>query len=132
MVTIAIEMMAGGMCQHKVLAVAPSPDGRYRAVIFAGSCGATTDFSTQVPVIRVWWYRGNKSGYLFVADTQHGKAQAGPGGGPLVQLQWLYLATLFIAYNPAARVVKSEPAVADISVTYRLLDDFVFNISPAQ
>jgi hypothetical protein len=81
-------------------------------------------------VIRVWWYRGNKSGYLFVADTQHGKAQAGPGGGPLVQLQ--SLVALSISCHPTERVFKSDPAVAYVCVTCHLFDDSRFNISPAQ
>lgn len=117
-VAIALYVIADAMCQNEVLSDVRSPDGKYRVITFQRDCGATSDFSTQVSVIPAWWYLRNVSGNLFVADTDHGKAPSGPGGGPDVRVMWMSPSLLSISYHPDARVFKSESAVGSVSVTY--------------
>lgn len=61
-----------GECGNDVLQKIPSPDGKYVAVIFERSCGATTGYTTEVSVLPVtanlpdergnafWWDRSIK------------------------------------------------------------------------
>lgn len=129
-VAIALYVIADAMCQNEVLADERSPDGQYRVIKFQRDCGATTDFSTQVSVIPAWWYLRNVSGNLFVADTDHGKAPSGAGGGPDVRVEWMSPSMLLVSYHPDARVFKSESVVGNVSVRYKVIDN-VINTSAA-
>jgi len=124
-VAIALYAIADAMCQNEVLSDERSPDGKYRVVKFQRDCGATTDFSTQVSVIPAWWYLRNVSGNLFVADTDHGKAPSGAGGGPQVRVEWMSPSMLLVSYHPDARVFKSESAVGNVSVRYQVTDSLI-------
>ena len=116
--SIGLYVLSDSMCQNEVLSDVSSPDGKYRAVTFQRDCGATSGFSTQVSVIRSWWYLRNVSGNVFVADSNHGKAPSGPGGGPVVQVVWLSPSVLSISYHPDVRVFESKSAAGDVSVSY--------------
>jgi len=39
-------------CGNTIVEALPSPDGSHKAVVFVRNCGATTDFSTQMSVLR--------------------------------------------------------------------------------
>jgi len=104
-------------CENSVLQDIPSPDGRRHAVIFERSCGATTGFSTQVSVVpSVRDARG--PGNVFTADTDHGKAPSGPGGGPIVAARWIDRRTLEIRYDSEARVFHHERRHDDTDIRY--------------
>src|SRR5688572_11020252 len=83
---LALWRIASGMCRNEVLAELPAPDNRNRAVVFQRDCGATTGFSTQVSVLRGSRRLPNEGGNVFVADSDHGQAPAGPGSGPAVEV----------------------------------------------
>ena len=104
-------------CENTVLQDIPSPDGRRHAVVFERSCGATTGFSTQVSVVpSAREARGG--GNVFSADTDHGKAPSGSGGGPVVTARWIDRRTLEIAYDSAARVFGHETRHDDTDIHY--------------
>jgi len=90
-------------CANRVLGDIPAPDARHHAVIFMRSCGATTDVSTQISVLPAGRSPAG-AGNVFVADTDHGRAPAGPGGGPTVAVRWLDGHTLEVRYDHRARV----------------------------
>ena len=112
-------------CGNDVLTEARSPDGRLKAVVFQRDCGATTGFSTQVSVIpsgeslltAPTWLRSTEGGNVFVADTNHGKAPSGPGGGPVVKVEWLDATHLRITRDNRARVFKSAASIHGVNVT---------------
>ena len=128
-VSVGLYALLDSMCQNTVLSDIPSPDEKYRAITFQRDCGATTGFSTQVSVIRPWWYLRNTTGNLFIADTDHGKAPSGSGGGPEVQVSWLSPSVLSIAYHPHARVFRSESVQGSVSVSYKTLEESASNNS---
>jgi hypothetical protein len=104
-------------CDNAVLSDLASPDGRRHAVVFSRSCGATTDFSTQVSIVsNVRSLEG--SGNVFVAETHDEKAPGGPGGGPVVVARWLDARTLEIRYDDRARVFQRSASRDDIDVRY--------------
>jgi hypothetical protein len=86
--------------------------------VFGRDCGATTDFSTQVSMIEAGAPLSKSAGNLFIADTDHGKIAAGPGGGPAVQVRWLSEDRLEVAYPKGARVFKQEPVRGKVTVEY--------------
>lgn len=113
-------------CGNDILTEMRSPDGRLRFVVFQRDCGATTGFSTQVSIITSdagfltspTWLRSTRSGNVFVADTNHGEAPSGPGGGPVVQVEWLGPNRLKIIHDKRARVFKSAQSAGGVSVEY--------------
>jgi hypothetical protein len=103
-------------CANQLLSETPSPDNRLKAVVFQRDCGATTDFSTQVSIIAQAEKLPKQAGNAFSADTNHGAAPSGPGGGPTIKVQWRSPAELLISHHPAVRVFKVEPLVGSIRV----------------
>ena len=113
----AVDACIEPSCGNKVLRDLPSPDNRRHVVVFTRDCGATTGFSTQVSVLtRV--RDATDAGNVFIADTDHGRIPAGPGGGPDVIAQWLDSRTLRIRYRAGARVVKQDNRHDDIDVQF--------------
>jgi len=53
-----------------------------------------------------------------VADTDHGSAPNGAGGGPEVRVRWLTDTRLEIKYPMMAHVILGETKVNDIEIVY--------------
>ena len=79
-------------CGNELLREVASPDGKMKAVVFQRDCAATTGFITQVSVLSKDEKLPNESGNVFSADTNHGVAPSGEGGGPVVEVGWFSLA----------------------------------------
>ena len=106
-------------CENEVIARIPSPDTRYDAVVFQRDCGATTGLSTQVSVLQSRdSLPSDSAGNVFVADTDHGKAPAGPRGGPNVNVRWISPDTLEIRRDPRTRVFRTPDSLAGVHVIH--------------
>ena len=55
---------------------------------------------------------------MFIADTNHGIAPAGNGGGPEVRVQWLGSKLLLLQHHEKARVFKAEQRLGGVEVRY--------------
>ena len=110
------------LCTNLEIETAISPDGQLKAVAFARDCGASTDYSTQISLLSSDDKLENEAGNLFIADRDHGRVEAGPGGGPKVNIRWLSDHELQISYPRFARTFKTTAALANIRVGYRPLD----------
>jgi hypothetical protein len=115
---LAMSSVFGDMCANETIKEAVSPDGRKRVVVFQRNCGATTDFSTQASVLPIGKSLPNDSGNIFSADTNHGAATAGPGGGPELAVSWVGSKEIILEHSAQARVFSSEPNIGDIRVRY--------------
>ena len=113
-----LSAIANDMCANEPLWELPSPDGKVRAVVFQRDCGATTGLSTQISVIRVGEALPNRGGNLFVADTDHGRAPAGVGGGPEVRVTWIGDRALRISHHRDARVFRADRAASGVAAEY--------------
>jgi hypothetical protein len=118
LVVFGLWTLARDMCRNEVLAEFPAPDTRHRAVAFQRDCGATTGFSTQVSVLRGSRALPNDGGNVFVADTDHDRAPAGPGGGPAVEIRWIQNAQLEIRHDARVRVFKADSLVGDVKIRF--------------
>lgn len=117
----ALHVLGASSCANELLAEAVSPDGKLKAVVFQRDCGATTGFSTQVSVLPASAGVGNAAGNVFTSDTNHGAAPSGPGGGPLVKVNWRSPSALAVFHHAAARVFLAEPHVGSVTVSYESL-----------
>jgi hypothetical protein len=106
------------VCDNTPLAEVPSPGGTHKAVVFERSCGATTGFSTQVSVLSAGAKLWGSAGNVFIADTDHGAAPSGPGGGPVIEPVWIAEDRLLIRHHRLARVFLSEARAGSVAVTY--------------
>lgn len=107
----------GDPCANTEIASALSPEGSRRAVLFERSCGATTGFSTQVSIVDPG-ERPKGPGNAFVADSDHGLAVEGAGGGVWADIRWLSDDHLLVRHAAGARIFKSEPEVSGVKVIY--------------
>jgi len=105
-------------CRNELIAEFPSPTSELKAVSFQRDCGATTGFSTQVSILPIEAALPPEGGNVFVADTDLGRAPAGPGGGPAVTLMWAGPRELVVGRHAGARVFKSEPHFGSADIRY--------------
>ncbi|SNR97327.1 hypothetical protein SAMN05192560_2045 [Methylobacillus rhizosphaerae] len=111
--------MLDSTCGNNLLTEVWSPDGKYKVVVFQRDCGATTGFSTQLSLMPSQHQLGNESGNIFVADTNHGAAPSGIGGGPSVSIQWLDPESLVVIHHPNARISMAEPQSSGVRIMYK-------------
>ena len=111
-------LLARNACQNQVLAEVPAPNRRARAIVFQRSCGATTAFSTQVSLLAAARPLPNEGGNVFIADTDHGRAPAGPGGGPIVEVRWVKPAELEVRHDTRARVLSADSLVNGVRIRF--------------
>lgn len=103
------------LCRDAVLAAHPSPNNKLNAVIFERDCA--TDFSTQVSILPRTSALEEYSS-IFVADTNHGAAPAGQGGGPEVRITWLSDTQLQIQHHKMAHIIRAETKSEEVEVGY--------------
>lgn len=98
-----VSLLLAGDCGNEPISEIQSPDKSLKVIIFQRDCGATTGFSTQVSILPATRSLPNESGNALVADTDHGKAPSGPGGGPEVFAEWKSSRELVLRLHPSAR-----------------------------
>ncbi|MBL8398538.1 MAG: hypothetical protein JNL84_10415 [Candidatus Accumulibacter sp.] len=111
-------LLVPDFCGNLVLSESLSPNGKLKAVVFSRDCGASTDFSTHISLLKAGDRLSNTGGNLFVADSNHGKAPANQHGGPVVTIRWVSDEQLRVERHALARVFKSVPSHRDIEVEY--------------
>jgi len=120
---VAAAIMAGVVsgcsdsCKNSTVSTAAAPAGDLKAVLFQRDCGATTGFSSQVSVTGADEATSGV-GNAFVADTDHGVANAASWGGPWVELRWVSPRKLLIRYDAEARVFTQNTTVSGVTVMY--------------
>jgi hypothetical protein len=113
-----VSIFDGDPCDNKELQTVNSPNGEHKAIVFQRSCGATTGFSTQISLLKRNKQLPKEGGNIFVADTNHGKAPAGDGGGPAMTIQWLGEQTLSVKYDKRSRVFRCGQSMDGVSILY--------------
>ena len=106
------------MCGNDPVAEFVSPDAGAKLVVFQRDCGATTDFSTQASLLKPDVQPPPSSGNVFIADTDHGIAPSGPGGGPELRVRWESPKRILLQHHVKARVFKAEQHLNGIEIRY--------------
>lgn len=104
-------------CENRTIRESLSSDGRYMAVMFSRSCGATTETSTHISVVKVGELLP-VTGNIFVSDTDHGTSNPAAWGGPLVIFEWASPRSLIIRKDPRSRVFRNEGRYGAVQVRY--------------
>ncbi|WP_333607767.1 DUF5412 family protein [Arsukibacterium sp.] len=100
LLALLLYLSADGMCGNYIHTEVGSPDNRYKAVIFQRDCGATTDFSTQISIVKKNTELKNNSGNIFVVRC-HPDSQA-------PELKWLSNTELLIGRQLDGTEVRAE------------------------
>lgn len=99
-------------CSNITLQTLPSPDQKFKAIVFERNCGAGANRSAQVSILPIAAALTNEPGNVFVADLLGGKV-------PYVFFIWHSADGAEVVTDPAARVYKKTDFVGDIVVTFR-------------
>ncbi|MBP5359487.1 MAG: hypothetical protein J6Y69_09970 [Treponema sp.] len=87
----------------------PSPDNKYKAIMFSRESGATTGFNTQVSIIEKNTQLPNKPGNIFIADRIND-----------INVLWENNKELHILLpNNETRIYKNEKLFEDIEIIYQ-------------
>jgi hypothetical protein len=111
-----------GMCSNRKIGEYPDPSGRLKLVVFDRDCGATTGFSTQASLVKSTEELPRGAGDVFIADTNHGTAPAGPDGGPELRVRWVDAHHLILAYHARARVFSATTRARGVSIQFEIFD----------
>lgn len=117
----AIDHLFSDMCATTVFDEISSPNQKLKAVVFQIDCGATSDFNTQVAVVKASFDTSNAKALpkgFFVADRDHGRVPAGITKGPEVRLNWESDDKLSVQYHQLARVFRSEEKQGGVTIQY--------------
>jgi hypothetical protein len=115
--TSATLAQAESRCANQVLDTIPSPDGRFKAVVFLRACGQPARFSTQVSILKRNRPLANVAGNVFMCAGSYGLSPAGPGGRR-VAATWEAKDLLVIHYPSEAEVFAAKTAQKRIRVRY--------------
>ena len=117
-----LDHLASGMCATTVFDQVPSPSNKLKAVVFQIDCGATSDFNTQVVIVKASFDTSDAKSLpkgFFVADRDHGRAPAGATQGPEVRLNWESDDKLSLQYHQFARIFRSEEKQGGVTIKYQ-------------
>ena len=115
-------LMNQGMCENKIIRSIESPDSIRKVVVFERDCGATTDFSTHISIIKNGEHLENKSGNIFSADSDNGNAEIDENGLVYIKVLWLDSLKLLIEYDSKARIFSNKSDYKDISINYKKIE----------
>ncbi|MBK9705879.1 MAG: hypothetical protein IPO77_02385 [Acidobacteria bacterium] len=113
--------LSGG-CGNEIIKEIIAPDQKYKVIIFQRDCGATTGYSTQISFMPANEKLPNKEGNIFSCDSDHGKAPAGPGGGPPVEVKWKEGNILEIIHDTDARIFFAANERSGVKIEYAKKD----------
>src|SRR5579872_1022360 len=95
-------------CSNEFPAEHPSPDGKWKYVVFDRNCGATTSTNFQVSVLPSSASLPNAPANAFTGDYNHGATSY------VAKVEWINSGTLLISYSPKARIFRKETHVGPI------------------
>jgi hypothetical protein len=106
--TQALDRYGFGTCENEAAQYLSSPGGQYRAVIFYRNCGATTNFVTNVSLLKeLEIVNHSETGNLLVAS-----------GKLPIQLNWTSATHLIVTYPTGSEPRLIKPAYEGVTVDY--------------
>lgn len=95
------------LCGNDEVREVVSPDGKFKAVKFRRSCGATTGYSTHVSILPASRQIPNKAGNILVVEDE-----------PTIAIRWIDDRHLAISKGEAKTTFLQLPAFQGIQITY--------------
>ena len=106
------------MCGNHLLKTEISPNKELKALIFSADCGATTDFSTQISIVKASYIlEKSDNGNIFSADSDHGLAEM---DGEILKLnvKWIDDENILIEYPKNTRIFKNKTSKNGVKIKY--------------
>ena len=107
---LALLLMACNLCSNRGAQATYSPDRRFKAVTFTRNCGATTDWNSQVSILRAEESLGNEIGNVFAVSAS--------SEAPTVTTVWTSSNTLVIRHKKNEHVFRAETTFRGVAVSY--------------
>ena len=104
------------LCANTVQSEIVSPNGFNKAVVFERDCGATTDFVTQVSVLKLKDTLENEGGNVFSASLENKKINNNQD--EIVNVRWLNDRLLEIEYDEQAKLINKNIKINNIEIKY--------------
>ncbi|WP_340115633.1 hypothetical protein [Pelagibius sp. 7325] len=98
------------LCGKAVVQQAVSPDGRYRASVSEGSCGATTGVATYITMERNFDSLLAKEADVLIADGDRARLET--------SVQWAGPRRLVVSWRGSEQVFLAETELFGVSVDY--------------
>ena len=105
-------------CGNKVVYEVHPPNRKHEAIVFVRNCGATTDFSTHVSVVREGQSLSHGAGNALVVDGDHGKVKTGSCGQLPVHVAWNGDHSVAIRYPQESRRFLANTRAEGVALTY--------------
>ncbi len=112
---------SSGMCGNTIVETKISPNYSHKIILFERNCGTTTDFSTQISILKNEEDLEDESGNIFSADSDNGKAILTKKGTINIKIEWLSDKKILIEYDKSARVFEIEKSIDGIEIEYKKL-----------
>lgn len=100
------------VCNNELPSEHPSPDGKWKYVIFSRNCGATTGSNFQVSVLPASTSLPNEPANAFIGDYNRGATPY------VAEIAWIGSNILQISYSTKARIFRKEAHVGPIEIKY--------------
>jgi hypothetical protein len=117
-VCLILPTACGDLCGNEVVSETKSPDAKLKVVVFERDCGATTNFSTQISIVRSNQSLPSGGGNLFIADDKHHAIPLGSKGTMEITVSWESNSSLIVSYPQKAEVFLKKVNVAGVAVRY--------------
>jgi hypothetical protein len=115
---VACIVLYGCGCENDIVSEIKSPDEKLKVVVFERDCGATTNFSTQISILRSAQSLPSGAGNLFIADDNNHAVPLGSKGTIKITLNWESSASLSISYPKNAHVFLKNLNEVGVAVKY--------------
>lgn len=100
-----LDLIIGDSCGNEIIQSLPSPDDERIAYVFKRDCGATTDYSYQLTVLKADKQFQNESGNAFISDRSF-------------SVSWTGDRKLEVEYAPHAENYKMDRRVKEVQIEY--------------
>lgn len=109
------------MCGTNFAESTLSPNGKLKVLVFSVSCGAISDFGTQISIVQSdYKLKENDAGNIFSADSDHGIAKMNESREIIeLKTKWLNDNSVEIKYPENARIFKIEENKDGVNVAYK-------------
>jgi len=108
------------MCRTKYSSSVNSPDKKFKVMVFSLNCGAISDFSTQISIVKSEYkLKDDDTGNIFSGDSDHSLAKMNDEVLDM-NIKWINDKTVEIIYPKRARIFKNKESLNGIKIIYKV------------
>lgn len=116
----AIHFLLKDSCGNQIHQSFTSPKNKYKIVVFQRDCGATTNYSTQISLLRKKQSLSNKGGNIFIGESI--TAPINNQGVFYIEVEWINKKTVLIKYPKNIKIYKQDYWEKGITLKYEIVE----------